>query len=617
MATAWQPLEPGPFGRRVDAPDADPLWIWADATGYRDFGAVTDDPQGALWCLVERDGTVRSERHTSATAADLATAELAMAVVPQRMPPAPAPVGEFAERAVLKSEGGCTLVGIIDSGCPFAAPMLRRGGGTRVLGLWDQDDAPAFPDRGYRPAGAGYGRAVDRGGLNAYLAAATGPGGWVDEEWAYRLAAYDRVRPRMSHGAAVISQLFGGPLHGGSLQPQPGSPPAWDVVQGETLPIDVADLVFVDIARADLQDSTSGALARYVLDGVRFILAHAQDEQRVVINISTGTSRTTHDGSSMLEQALRDTIADARRERGIVLTLVLPVGNGNMEQRHAVLSDRETDSDLTLFLPPGCEMPQFVTVRWPERAQHAALVVTPPGGPRQVIRRGEAWGLCVGRQAACAGVVWPPSARRPSRSLLAFGPTASHDPAVPLAPAGRWRLALEWDGDLPLDEPVAFWISLNHRNPGALPRGRQADFVDWDRSHHPEAWLRYREEDPPAPPVRNGIRRLHACTGLATTATPASQGVLVVGSVYAAPLPGRPSRYSAEGPRGWGLPQYGAPGDASRALPGLSVRGNHAGEIVRMVGTSFSAPLVARACVNGTLPAWAGPGAGRVGQAIG
>ena len=595
MNHEWKSLTPGPFARRADVLGADPMWVWADATGYRDLGQAGQADPLALWCVVERNGVIRSELHAPADRADLADAELAMPVVPQRMPPAAPAIPKPPRGQVTPSSANKVLVGIIDSGCPFAAPMVRdaRRTGTRVLGLWDQDEAAAFAEGGFRPPDLHYGRAIDRKGLNAFMAAARLPGGCIDEAQCYRSAGYTAVRTRLGHGAAVMSQLFAAPLHGGALQPRPGKRPSWDPAKPA---IDRADLVFVQLPQTGQQDSTSGALARYLVDGLRFILSHAVKGQRVVVNISSGTSRTGHDGTSLIERGLAAAVTKAKR-KGIDLHIVLPIGNTNMEQRHAVLSS--PDSHLDLFLPPGCETPQYVTVRWPAKLQDAALVVTPPGGRAQLVSTGQAlgWSSALG---ACAGVISPPAKKgQAARSLLAFAATHSDQPDYPRAPSGRWRIELRTADDLPLAEPMQFWVSRNQRNPGALPRGRQADFIDWDRSHHPRAWLRYGEDD--LAPVRNGIRREGALSGLATASLKQPK-ILVVGSLFVNGAPDSPSPYSAAAKLKSGLPSVSAPGDTSRALRGLSVHGNHAGEVVRVLGTSFSAPLAARALVNGFRP---------------
>lgn len=610
MAGEWRTLEPGDFNRRVGAAGTDPMWVWADATAYRDLGGLPAQDPPSLWCVVERDDSFHTQRldAKAAAAAEAHAIELAMPVVPQRMPPASPPVDTVPEGQVTTSTRSQVLVGVIDSGCPFAAPMLRdaSGHGTRVLGLWDQDESPAFAGKGFRPPGMQYGRAIDREGLNGYLSAATRSGGWVDEDRCYAAAGYTAVRSRLSHGAAVLSQLFAAPLYGSALQPGPGKAPRWD----DTDPaIDRADLVFVQLPRAGVQDSSSAALARYLLDGLRYIVSHAAEGQRVVVNISSGTSRTGHDGTSMIERLLHTVVSEAEAQK-IDLQIVLPIGNTNLEQRHAVLS--KPGSHLELFLPPDCETPQYVTVRWPPGVKGARLAVTPPGGTRQEIAAGQALGL-FGPVGPCCGVISPParSGNAAARSLLAFSATRSPAGDYPLAPSGRWRIELVTDDGQPLVDPVQFWVSRAQRNPGALPRARQADFVDWDRSHDPRPWLRRLEND--TGQVADGIRRAGALSGLATAALDAKK-VVVVGGVFSGTH--EPSPYSAAAKPGTPLPEFSAPADNSRALRGLSVRGNHAGEVVRVVGTSFAAPLVARALVNKRLPK-AGPAAdGRRGRGV-
>lgn len=607
MAWTWKALPAGAFGRRATVAGADPMWVWADATGYRDHGPDGLPADGAVWCVAERavggHPQFTAERHAAGSGADLALAELALPVVPERMP-APAAAAPPPAGAVTPSMVGKVLVGVIDSGCPFAALMLRDASrrGTRVLGLWDQDDdAPAFATGGFRPPGVGYGRAIGRDGLNRFMQQAMSPSGRVDAERAHQLAGSRGLRKALSHGAAVLSQLFAPALHGGALQPRPGVPPAWDDLNGQPLPIDDADLVFVDLPQNGLQDSSCAALARYLIDGLRYIVAHAVAGQRVVVNISSGSSRTGHDGSSLIERALAAAVDEAHRA-GITLQLVLSIGNSNNEQRHAALRDH--GRSLELFVPPGCESPQYVTVRWPRSAVQAQLAIKPPDGPEVLVRERQARGLFGGADsaAASAGVVAPPCGPQSlaGRWLLAFAPTASHDIGRARAPAGRWRIELVLPRGLVLEEPVQFWVSRTQRNPGALPRGRQADFVDTDRSHSPDVWMRPVEDDPSGATVDNGIRRRGAQSGLAT-----AHGVLSVGSgiVGGAGAGAWPSPYSAASRHG---PLHGpgvlAPGDASRMLRGLSVRGVHGGEIVRVMGTSFAAPLAARALVNGTMP---------------
>lgn len=605
----WQALEPGKFDICAAEAGVDPMWVWADATGYRDHGADRLRDGDALWVVVEKgesisssDSSFSSFRLTPAqwkdrkTRAGFRQVELAEPVVPER----PAPSGrERSARLVpasskLEMSTADVLVGVIDSGCPFASRFLRdgSGSGTRVLSIWDQDEEGSLrrdlcvP----LPDGFGYGQMIARSKLNELMQQSKSPSGSIDEEACYRMAGYRVMRERFSHGAAVISQLFAPSIRGGALQPAPGQPPQWDSVEAKELPIDQAELVFVQIPRAGQQDSTSAALARYVIDGLRYIVSHARKgvTKRIVVNISSGTSRTMHDGSSLLERAIARQIDIAKSTYAIDLLVVVPVGNTNLEQRHGVLSTSE--GHLELFLPPDCEMPQYVTVRWPPGWERARLCVTPPGGEPGSVGVGEAKGWPNVLKPQCGVITTWNSGRSSARSLIAFAPTASADPERAVARSGRWTFKLELDGQKPSDELVKFWISRNQRNPGALRRGRQADFVDWDESHSPERYLKLRLDDPDT--IKEGIRRAEALSGLATVK---QSGFVVVGG-YRASDPSRPSKYSADGVTSYSFKS--APCDSTAALPGLTVHGNRSGEVVRVVGTSFAAPLYARALVN-------------------
>jgi hypothetical protein len=617
-ASNWVRLPAGRFGLDASLKGVDPMWLWADATHYRDHSPDGIARGTGVWCVVERSSAAcpdrwRSElltprswralRDHEGFADSMQCVELAMPVLPERpRPPRHAsPVTGVITPEVSNAD---TLVGVIDSGCPFASSMLRAPDGrtTRVIGLWDQDDRPAFvASGGGRPDDFGYGCAIRRAGMNLLMSRARGSGGLVDEEFCYRLADYDAARGRFSHGSAVLSQIFAGPI---SERAIPNRAIDRRGQQMASPAVDKADLVFVQLPRAGVQDSTSAALSRYLLDGVRYIVSHARrgTTRKIVINVSSATSRTTHDGTSLVEQALSEWVDYAKSTCGIDLGFVLAMGNTNQEQRHAVLTD--ASQPLQLFLPPSNEMPQYVTVRWPTQAAGVRLRVTPPNGVPIEVGRGEAWAW-TGPRGAEAGVMSPhPTPGRAARSLLAFAPTSSHDPRRALSPSGRWRIELVNARALDLD-PVAFWISRNQRNPGAALRGRQADFIDWDERHNALRYLFRTElvthEDPY---LRNGIRRRSAMSGLATGARTDGHIVAVASSFNRGPHR-EATPYTSAGPAaGVGRrrlgPDFTAPADANRACAGVLVRGNSSGAVVRVSGTSFSAPQATRALINGT-----------------
>lgn len=605
----WQALEPGTPGVDAALPHIDPMWLWEDATGYRLTRPQDVDGVHAGWFALNEHKTFCSKRLPLAEAAGLLAKGVAVewseSVMPGRRVERPsAGVPKRARRGAPVSEAK-VIIGVIDTGCPFASAMLRRGElGTRVLSLWDQDERPSFTKvrDAYRPKGYGYGCAVDRDQLEALMADAS-VAGRVDESRVYRAADYDVMRQAASHGAAVLSQIFSAPVRGSALD---------DATHGHLAPPDEADLVFVQLPRDAVQDSTSGALARCLIDGLRWIRAHAgKATERIVVNISSGTSRTLHDGSSLIERALAALSAPVAQGAPAEVRIVVAAGNTNDEQRCACLSS--PGAKLELFLPPGSEMAQFVTVRWPAEASGVRLKLTPPGGGEAVVvGAGQAMGWPSAADPVC-GVISPRrAAGQPGRSLLVFAPTVAAAADRRAAPSGRWKLELDVDEGAPdLQQPVMFWISRNQRNLGALRRSSQAAFVDRLETYNPRRYLRRLQFD--EQPVQNGIVRDGAISGLATAALN-SDAIHAVGAYVLAT--GVPSRYSAMcGPRaalpgGRSLPDLLAPGDASPGLPGLTVKARRSAEVVRVMGTSFAAPLVTRwlstrqGLGNGPLPPW-------------
>ena len=168
------------------------------------------------------------------------------------------------------------------------------------------------------------------------------------------------------------------------------------------------------------------------------------------------------------------------------------------------------------------------------------------------------------------------------------------------APAGDWQIAVRSRSGS--NEAIHFYIARNQTNPDALPRGRQAFFVD-DGVYGRDRHLRAPKDDPDPP--QSPIRRRGTLNSLATGAC--GRGVVVVGSAY---LRERTrTGYSSEGPAAGGQPPRRgpdilAPTDISCALRGIVAAGTLMGQTVRVSGTSFAAPQVARALANGQWADW-------------
>lgn len=625
---AWAPLPVGCFGAHARWPGVDPLLVWADALDFIDHRRP-DAP------LPERI-RVLVELHPGHTPAELAAAwghgavplaytdaklhpppryctawltadqcrsllsgphplvarfDMQMPVIPQRPVPESAPV-QVQGAGALSQKAGEVLLGVIDDGCAFAHASLRRGAGTKVLALWDQDPAPAFasgPAPGNRPWAFGYGCEVDRHRLNHLIDRHRHAGG-LDENGCYASANYRRLRQRVVHGSAVTDLLCGpqqldGRL-GGCCRRDPPSP------------VSKYDLAFVQVARDAVRDTSSGPLAALVLDGLHYIVGCAsKDTRRIVVNASMGSFRGAHDGTALLERAMVELVQAQRTQFDRELSIVLPAGNTFDDLCHAQtppLKAGET-AEVCLRLPADCETPTYVSIRIPLGAHGVRLSLTPPWSDAAA----HAWvdpGDALGWQThghVGAGIVYSkPGHGVAGEALLCFRPTrvqrGQGEPAVP----GLWHIAVQSAHALP--EPVHLYVARNAAAPGTAARGRQARLVDLDGRYDPMRQWRKAESDPSAP--ASPIRRQGTLNGLATGVP--GQGVFVIGSQRISDH--RPSLYSSAGPAvGTGplcrqAPDAFAPGDVSRALPGIRAAGGRSGEINRMIGTSFASPQVAR-----------------------
>jgi len=632
------PLGAGPLGTIAHVVGVDAALVWANATNFRDFCRPGADMPQQVPVVVElsarssadalrADGAIvpsvhrgSSMRHVGAwfdqnycrkalaqhKDAPVARFTLQLPVIPQRPRPlrdVPAPpVSTKIRRTRSKSS---VLIGVIDCGCPFAHRMLRDAAGTatRVLHLWDQDlHAPAFVAEGAAvPRDFGYGAEVDRRLMNRLMSESAVPGDAreVNETLCYERAGYDVLRYRFGHGAAVLGLLVAPrPLDTAVMvRPGPSRPQRRDDAAAG------ADVVFVQLPRDAVQDSGSASIERCVIDGLDYILSCARPGQRVVVNISDGSSRGSHDGQSIVELAIAERVKLCKGR----LHVVIAAGNSRDEERHAQFDRLKPGASARVWLrvPPGNETTAFVTVRLPPSARGLGVRVIPPGADGVDARttlagRADAWSHDESA-APFSGLVLPrPLRNRACTGLLAIAPTQVATTGQPSAPAGDWCIEVSLaPGAVVPDEPVHLWVSRSQRNATALARARQARFIDVDRLYDPQPHLRPLKEDPK--PARSPIRRAGTLNSLATGA----RSVVVAGVLR---LESEPALYSSAGPAAGPItkaragPDYAAPVDESWGLRGMRVAGNRSGDAIRAIGTSFAAPQVARRLANGEPP---------------
>jgi hypothetical protein len=515
---------------------------------------------------------------------------------------------------------GRRVVGIIDYGCAFAHRQFRAWSpsgpvepwSTRIAALWDQGANPlALKNRARQTShpfrlhwrtqrNFGYGAEVVRDdivkqrdfsalGLDSFIRQFERDG-VVDEAACYAHSGYAPLQTASAtHGTFVMDLAAGWPDPLLGLGGSPGDVPEHDIV-------------FVQLPRFFNGVQVSGLLRTYVLDAVRYIFMSAGQEADVTINLSYGAHAGPHDGSSLLEQALDEAIAQRRQLPSEPAThIVIASGNGHEERSHArqVIAGRAVTS-LGLDSIPDNPTDQFVEV-WLDAEDVTSLEgckvrLVPPGAkPRDIplVGIGAEWSLgdSPGEQAMVI------AARRASQSpsgrmvLLAFAPTTVVRGRRP-SPYGRWTLEVHNSGRAPVR--LNAWCERDEPVFGSASGPRQ---------------IRFSVEDA----CVAGMPSSQGRTPQSLNSMGHGRNTIIVGGLvggsrrlpgYVGRGPGRgetTSRYPAAPASPGKPPDCGKPGpewlalaEESDALAGLAAAGVYGYERVRLNGTSAAAARATR-----------------------
>lgn len=512
-----------------------------------------------------------------------------------QIPPVPRPSKD-------DPDGSGPLVAVIDFGCAFAHPsFLRSADRTRVVHLWDQGRAAADglqdENQGCWPwtpqADFGYGREasgqqLDRlmGTMRSALLRAAGgqPPAARFEEACYVAAALPELLEPWSHGSAVLGAMAGWPH-------------PWVDPSGKPDAAGAADIVFVQLPQAAIEDLSGGWVAPYLLDAVEYVIAKA-GQRPVVINISIGAHAGPHDGGSLIEQALERAAA----RPGV--SIVLAAGNAADKLGHAQATlPAGARAELRWALPDQDPTQSFLEFWYPQVAEVAAPLAFDIHHPRHPAARlsQSASTLADAQGRPYAGFVHLPKSRGGRRSgtaLLAMAPTrttaAQAAAGMGDAPDGSWSITVHNVSSRTLE--LHAWVERDE--PGAATN-----------STRPDAVL----VAPPGSAFR-------VCETSTLTGQAGGQATWVVGGYdigRPAQPPGTPrwNEDSGRGPsRAGGRAECDALGPAdlwidglARGLPVLSSRSPEPGTVQPDVddlgnaglhGTSLAAPWVARQLFN-------------------
>ena len=474
------------------------------------------------------------------------------------------------------AEGPDTVLGIIDDGCPFGHQHYRpvNPADLAVRFIWNQGTDCAIAKTGMPVP---YGAALLEQDLQALLASATTAASIVEEDTLYELSGLPSLRSATSHGAQVMSHASGKARHRREPFAVPGR----------------SDIAFVQLPSAALDEPSGNWMHHYALDGIHAIRSYAREmfqrpAARVIVNLSYGPQTGPHDGSSIFETAADEIVEQAAAD-GYDLQVVVPSGNSHRSRVHAEFDLSRGGGRIDWCVAPDAQVPSYLEVWLPAGAAMADLEasLTSPAGEKITTTSLD------GTATVRAGPVCGNKGR--TLVLMAIGPTARPReqalPSQPLAIPGRWRVEVKVrpGHSVTVPMPVAHaYLARIDPNLGRTSRGHSG-YLD-SPGYDP---MRYLRESPQqcgnAPLPAAAVSAQGSFSGIATAAkVMVAAGYVASTKVPAAYSSGGPGRADRKGPD-WAFPT-----DDSVVRPGLLAGGNRSASVMRLVGTSFAAPQLAR-----------------------
>jgi hypothetical protein len=474
------------------------------------------------------------------------------------------------------------VVAVLDEGIAFAHSRFSTPSGTRIKYLWQQDviglsGLPSTP-----------GIELTAADIDAAMLAASGSGG--GEEGVYRalgsvdfgVDGYKPLARRRSHGTHVLDLAAG-----------------YDPNDAD----DSRPIIAVEMPEEAVGDPAGSTLIPQAVWGLVYIQMRAEalrapgETLPVVVNISYGPHEGPHDGSSWFE-TIADTLTVASRQTQTPMQIVLAAGNFRQSRIHASFElQPNSERRLQWRLQPCGLTPSFMEI-WLQRSgsAQATLALRSPLGDELTVKptdplrdvkdaRGE---LIAQAQYVPADASIPRS-----RILVSLAPTALDrwiPGGHPVAPSGTWEVSITNTSPMPLH--VEAWIKRSDTRSGRRAKGRQSYFDD-------PSYQRYDKTGRPVPfdnAPGSYVKRTGTLSGIAT-----GRETYVIGAHVRGPDTHdlMPAHYSSEGsgapvPRTMRAPNWLAPGEDSRACPGVLSAGTRSGARVAMNGTSAAAPQATR-----------------------
>lgn len=496
---------------------------------------------------------------------------------------------------------------IIDFGCPFAHQKFRVGNTSRVKYVWFQDsealrNADELPRVRWREGNQSgtlfpYGRELCENKITKLIAANTTSANIVDEAACYEALGYDLMREAATHGGHVMDVACGdpNPLHQNDTDDWLTGTRCGAKSQAvEHDDASECEIIFIELPRAAVGDSSGGGMNAFLIDALRYVLHRTTEHADVVVNCSFGTNAGPHDGSSMLERAVHDTLQQRKFPK---FNFVVPAGNSFSSACHA--AGRVSASHplkFTLDVPADKSTDTFIEI-WYAGGAALTVEVTQPfaGGPlgRIAANTLATWATPSHRSVPLCTVVHVKDATPTSHMMLVvIAPPRPRDETLPEAAYGHWCLEVATTDES--ETVVDAWIERDDPI-FDLPSDRQSRFV----VHAPaDAQDEYLSDTV----TKFGTLNSYASAGNVFSAGAAIVPTKRFASVGAGGIEPQMSVYSSGGNdlmrTALGKPEFVAYADDSLVLPGRNAAGSTARSVVRLNGTSVASPQIARNILN-------------------
>ncbi len=512
-------------------------------------------------------------------------------------------VVKYALQPKLKNK----VIAIIDYGCPFAHRQFldfkKNHLASKVKYLWDQDAGHTVDVRAddslegihWFPVDIfSYGRETTEPVISRLLSSCINEAGELDEDRVYEKSGYQTVDFPSSHGGCVMD------LAAGQMNPRSGLEDA----------ASEADIIFVQLPKSMVKDTTGGAMSVYILDALDYILSKCDSNPEIdqlVINLSYGATAGPHNGQTLIERAMDSFLDEARKKAPFrKIDIVLAAGNHHEANLHLRMKFDNNNKSQTLKwqVMPDDPTDSFVEL-WCDQEHCASFTVslTSPSGKKIENVPFGGLGCYEAAGKTLASVIRPndfTGNKEKHVALIALAPT--HELAWGQAEQGVWSVTITKKGNASFD--IDAWIERD--DPMSWERGQpQSHFVSTS-PHMTATELDVATE--------KELAELSLCYFGTNSKISNGKHTIVVGSYIAesltlrdtgeakdfelAPYSGAASEQFPDGSERTVWPDYVAPTDQSRAVSGIVVSGNRTGSWVRVSGTSFAAPQITRHLIN-------------------